>query len=188
MTHGGWDDLAVGDVNGDGWNDIIVMSGQSYAYPNIGILTQKADGTYNAAVYYSLGGNRLTNGVAVGDVNNDSLNDVVVSSGGIAVFQQNISGTLNTAIDYSGTGIRPQIADMNHDGKNDVVVVTPGWHNIGIYLQDANGSFLPVEHYTSTYGPNAYFQPLAIGDINGDGLNDVVTLDAYLGVIIFYHN
>jgi len=186
VTHGGWDDLAVGDVNNDGLTDIIVMSGQGYAYPNFGVLTQKTEGTFSNTVYYNLGGNRFPGGVAVGDVNGDSLNDVVVASAGVTVFLQNTAGLLSSPIDYQSSGMHPQIADINQDGRNDVVVVSPGGGNIGIYLQASDGTFLPEEFYTNAYGSGS-LQPLAVGDINNDGRHDVVTLDDHLGLVILYH-
>ena len=42
--HGGYEDLEVGDVSGDGRADIVVMSGQLYAAPNVSVLAQTANG------------------------------------------------------------------------------------------------------------------------------------------------
>ena len=64
VTHGGYDDLEVGDVNNDGLTDIIVMSGQSLL-PNVGLLTQKTDGTFNPPVYYSVGSNMFLQAASV---------------------------------------------------------------------------------------------------------------------------
>src|SRR5436190_1251174 len=50
VTHGGYDEVDVGDVNGDGRTDIVVMSGQTFS-PNIGVLPQNADGTMGTPVY-----------------------------------------------------------------------------------------------------------------------------------------
>ncbi len=195
VTHGGYDDLEVGDVNSDGLTDIIVMSGQSYAYENIGILIQKSDGTFNPPAYYSVGTNILTHGAAVGDVNGDSLQDVVVSYGGnspsanIGVFIQNNSGTLNSVTSYSSYDSPGpvEIADINNDGRKDVIVAHGGWLTLGVYLQGANGTLQPEEYYPIPSGSQNNPQGLAVGDINGDGLNDVVIADYGSGLVVLYH-
>jgi len=81
VEHGGYDELEAGDVNNDGLTDLIVMSGQMYSIPNISILYQQANG-FSQPTSYRVGVNVNTHGVAVGDINNDKLNDVIVSYGG----------------------------------------------------------------------------------------------------------
>jgi hypothetical protein len=91
--HSGYDDLELGDVTGDGRTDVVVMSGQTYATPNLSVLRQRADGTLAPAVAYNLPtANTLTNGIGIGDVTGDGHADVVATYGGnkpssgIAVF------------------------------------------------------------------------------------------------------
>jgi hypothetical protein len=186
VTHGGYDDLEVGDVNNDGLTDIIVMSGQSLS-PNFGVLTQKPDGTFNPPVYYSLGPGIGTSSVGVGDVNGDSLNDIVVTSGGISVFTQNNSGTLNSAVSYAtyhGVG-QIEVADVTGDGKKDIVGTNGG--TLSVYVQKADGTLQTEELYPIPYADNFNPQGLAVGDINGDGLNDVVIAHYYNGLVVLYH-
>lgn len=192
VTHGGRDDLEVGDINNDGLTDIIVMSGQGFA-PNVGVLIQKTDRTFNSAIYYDLGGNELTSGVAVGDVNGDALQDVVVTYGGnkpyskIGVFLQNNTGTLNLPVSYSSYDIPEpiEIADVNQDGRQDIVLAHGGWNAVGVYLQNVDGTLIPEELYTI---PSASYNPhgLAVGDVNGDGRNDVVIANYNNGLIVLY--
>jgi len=193
VTHGGYDDLEIGDVNNDGLTDIVVMSGQLYADPNLGILTQKLGGTFNAPAYYSVGVNVLTHGVAVGDVNGDSLNDVVVTYGGnspsstIGVFSQNTSGTLDPVVNYTSydSPSPVEIADVTGDGRKDIVVHHGGWMAMGVYQQLVNGTLQAEKLYPAPYG-NINPQSLAVGDINGDGKNDAVIVDVS-GLSLLYH-
>lgn len=193
VTHGGFDDLEVGDINNDGLIDIVVMSGATFA-PNLGVLTQKAGGDFNAPAYYSVAPSLLTHGVGVGDLNGDGSNDVVVTYGGnspssqIGVFPQNNLGTLDAAVSYPSydSPSAVEIADVTGDGRKDIVVVHSGWLALGIYQQLPGGTIQAEERYVAPYGstnPHA----LAVGDINGDGQNDVVTTDFGQGLVVFYH-
>src|SRR5438874_2629508 len=88
--HGGYDDLEVADVTGDGLDDLVVMSGQTYAVPNVSVVPQLANGGFDAPAEYFVGQSILTSGIGVGDVTGDGRNDVVASYGGndshMAVF------------------------------------------------------------------------------------------------------
>jgi hypothetical protein len=189
--HGGYDDLELGDVNNDGLTDIIVMSGQLYAYDNIAVLTQNGGGTFNPVAYYDLGGNELTKGVGVGDVTGDGKSDVVVSYGGnrpasnIAVFAQTAGGTLDAAMSMASADIPESldVADLNGDGYPDLVVLHGGWYAAGVYEQNADGSLsaeaLHPLPYASHYNPHG----LAVGDINSDDAPDIVVADYNNGLV-----
>lgn len=194
VEHGGYDDLEVGDVNHDGLTDIIVMSGQSFC-GNLGILLQNSSGALSGPVYYDIGGNQLTQGVAVGDINNDTRQDVVVTYGGnkpssfIAAFQQNNSATLDNAISYSSYDIPESaaIADINNDARKDVIVLHGGWNQAGVYYQKSDGTLdtevlYPIP-YASHYNPHG----LSIGDLNSDGSNDIAIADYNQGLVLLYN-
>jgi hypothetical protein len=194
-NHGGYDEVDVGDVNGDGRTDIVVMSGQLYSAPNVGVLPQNADGTMGAPVYYSVGANITTQGVGVGDVNGDGLSDIVVSYGGnrpgsfIARFLQNAQQTLDPAVSYASYDIPSPVvlADVDEDGRKDVLVAHSGWLRLGVYRQTSTGDLGAEELYP--IGNASIFQPqgLAVGDINGDGLPDVVVADSNNGLVKLLH-
>ncbi|MCM0084136.1 FG-GAP-like repeat-containing protein [Geomonas sp. Red32] len=184
VSHGGWDKLAVGDVNGDGMTDIVVMSGQ-LLLPSVGVLIQRTDGTFAPAVYHSVEGNQLTSGVAVGDVTGDSLQDIVLVYGGnagrLAVFPQN-SDTVIVYPSYDSPDAMA-IADLNADGRNDIAVIHTGWIKAGVYLQNAAGALGTEELYPLPYAP----RDLAIGDVNGDGRPDLVIPAFSDGLVVLYH-
>lgn len=193
VTHWGVEDLKVGDVNNDGLMDIILTNGRSNP-PQVAILTQVLGGSFNAPVYYNFG-DVFPGGVAVGDVTGDGKQDVIVTYGGnlghLGVFAQNSVGALNPATTYSTYDIPEsvEIADVNSDVKSDVVVLHGGFDAMGIYLQKTDGTLSTEELYTlpraSHYNPHG----LAVGDINGDGLPDVViaSYDNTSGLVVLYH-
>lgn len=190
--HGGYDDLELGDINNDTRTDIVVMSGQGYAYGNLAVLTQKSDGTFAPFASYSVGANQLTQGVGIGDVNGDGLQDVVASYGGnqpnsrIAVFAQSSAGTLDPASSLTSYDIPEpvQVHDVNGDGLDDVLVLHGGWVKMGVYLQKPDGTLAAEELYpipnASHYNPHG----LAIGDYDGDGKPDVAIADYNYGLVL----
>ena len=191
--HSGYDDLEVGDVTGDGRDDLVVMSGQLYATPNVSVLAQLAGGGFGAAASYSVGTNILTQGIGIGDVTGDGRNDVVASYGGnrpssnIAVFAQTTLGTLAAPVSYPSYDIPEplDVADLDRDGRADVLTVHGGWNAAGVYRGSAGGlgaeelSALP---YASHYEPHG----LAVGDVNGDLALDAAIADYNHGLVLLY--
>ncbi len=183
--HAGYDDLEVADVSGDGLDDLVVMSGQVYSSPNISVLAQKASGGFGTAAEYGVGGSNLTHGIGVGDVNGDGRKDVVASYGGnwpssfVAVFAQTSAGTLAAPVSYPSYDIPEpvDVAELDLDGRADVVTLHGGFVAAGVYRQQAGGTLAPEELYPIPYASHYNPHGLAVGDINGDGAPDVVEAD-----------
>ncbi len=193
--HAGWDDLEVGDLNGDGWADVAVTSAQGVATVSISVLYQQGDGTLGGLVNRSIAGPEWPSGVAVGDVSGDGRKDLVASYGGnqpssgLAVFAQDGSGVLAASpTTYASYDIPEPVeaADVNGDGKPDVLVLHGGWNALGVYLQTAGAlgsEVLEPVPYASHYNPHG----LAVGDIDSDGRPDVVLADYNNGLVILRH-
>ncbi len=198
----GYNALDAGDVNNDGLVDIVVMNGQGlYAEcPSVNVLTQNAGGTFNAVSSYLVGTGiwDITTGMAIGDVTGDGRKDVVVSYGGnvpnsfMGVFRQNTGGSLDPVSSYASHDLPEAVAvtDINGDGKNDILVFHTGMASeVGIYLQTSGGSLSAENLFTMPSAQAFNPQAMAVGDINGDGLPDIVVGgDPWVGLIILYHN
>jgi hypothetical protein len=190
--HSGYDDLEVGDVTGDGRDDIVVMSGQLYATPNISLLAQLAGGGFAPAASYSVGSSILTHGIGIGDVTGDGRNDVVASYGGnrpssnVAVFAQTALGALAAPVSYASYDIPEpvDVADLDQDGRADVLTVHGGWNAAGAYRGGPEGGLATEElsplPYASHYQPHG----LAIGDVNGDSALDAAIADYNNGLVL----
>jgi hypothetical protein len=186
-------DVVIGDVSGDGLNDVVLSCGDgSTSY--VDVLTQKSDGTLSSmASYTASSGSSQSYFVAVGDVNQDSLNDVVtINEAGkqLQVFTQTSSGTLNSATSYS-VGDYPSgvsIGDFctDKDG-NEVASFDKGSTYYGYYtsptlrLWEQDINYALTKHATYNYGSWIYDwqnyqkpRPLEVGDVSGDGKDDVV--------------
>jgi len=111
--------------------------------------------------------------IVVGDVNGDGLADVVSADEGAGmydVFLQTPSGLPGVpTMKFQGPVAREvTIADMDGDGKNDIVSL--GANSTTIFYQDA-GSFGARLAVVPTSGTH-----LTIADLDGDGRKDVATL------------
>jgi uncharacterized membrane protein len=191
--------VAVGDLNGDGKLDLAVAntgSGCGNGCPEglIGILLGNGDGTFKKAKTYSTGGFDAIGWVAIADVNGDKKPDLVVANycatecsyppaqGSVGVLLGKGNGTFGSVKTYLSGGdgaVSVAVADLNKDGKPDILVAncgpeacgpgSPGG-NVGVLMGNGNGSFKPVMNYPAANSP---FN-VAAADINGDGKLDIV--------------
>jgi hypothetical protein len=98
----------------------------------------------------------------------------------LLVFLQNSNGSLANPISYA-TGYEPYslaAADLNNDGRTDIVITNAATNEISIYLQQANGSLAQRVMYSTATAKLA----VAVGDLNNDGLTDIAVSGNELGV------
>jgi len=150
----------------------------------VSVLLGNGDGTFQTAVTYGSGGG-FPEFVAVADVNGDGKPDIVVSNvctddiwcggntnGLVGVLLGNGDGTFQTAVTYGSGGYFPigvAVADVNGDGKPDIVVANTSSGTVGVLLGNGDGTFQTV--VTTVCSAPA---GVAVADVNGDGKPDIV--------------
>jgi hypothetical protein len=133
-------------------------------------------------------------------VNGDGKLDLVVGNlcpdaacigdGLVAVLLGNDHGTFKTPVTYGSGGrtLEPAVADINGDGKLDLVVLNAcdttkgctlaGGSTVGVLLGNGDGTFRPV--VTRAVGEK-FTSRLSLGDVDGDGKLDIVVSECAFG-------
>ena len=186
--------ITVADINNDGRNDLTVTSGRS-------IIVYLQDSSPAKPGNYTVSGTYDTAPVAVGvatadiavaDLNNDSLPDLAVAAlanvvGGESWVSVHIQDPLNIgeflpASYYKGVGKivdEIAIADLNNDLLPDIAIShrvdLPDVPSAGISILFQDPQAPGVFHPSVIYPSNTAHGEIALDDLNGDGLTDLVS-------------
>ena len=172
-----WQFAGIGDLNGDGRDDVLlrrVTDGRWYYYPMNGrrnLTDQRGGANIVSDPDWQLAG--------IGDMNGDGRDDVLLrhTDGRWLYYPMNgreyIAGRRATAnltrdINWQVAGI----GDLNGDGRDDVLLR----HTDGRWLYyPMNGpAFLADQRGAAALTSNPDWQFAGIGDLNGDGRDDVL--------------
>jgi FG-GAP-like repeat len=119
--------------------------------------------------------------VAIGDMNNDGLLDLVSADYGVSLFVQTSPGTFAAPISlYSGGANWVAVGDLNKDGSADVALTDDVGVKVLLHtgLASATTYAAPVTVFTQTVNANVVgANIIAIADVNGDLANDLVITD-----------
>lgn len=183
--------IAIRDVNNDGLADLVVSGNSTTASSGwlgrVVVYRQNpTTHTFDSPQEYTLSTN-TAGALAIADLNSDGLPDIVVSSAGssgnglISFLFQGTGGSLGTEYVYTAVPIvaggEIHVADMNSDGRNDIVVQS-GYKQLAVIKQLSPGIFSTTpDFYTVTTSYWPYFSSFALGDLNGDGRVDIAVAD-----------
>lgn len=174
--------IAFSDINGDGYNDVLITGENNATLPIAKLYTNNGAGVFSEIIPSPFDGVSRS-GIAFSDVNGDGHDDVLIT-GRDTSFGPNTKlytndGTghftkiTNTPFDsvYSGS---VAFSDVNGDGHNDVLIT--GWNSASgpiakLYTNDGTGIFTEK---TGTPFKGVWHSSLAFSDLNGDTHEEVL--------------
>jgi hypothetical protein len=179
--------LTAGDVNGDGYPDVLYVSPLDAGHTGVGVAVGNGDGTFKATKVYPLPGYQNSQRYLAVDLNNDKRDDLVIAAlnaqNGLStvVLVNNGDGTFGAPKEYDlpvgSTHHVFQAADFNGDGKMDIAVYNDLGDNSGkgicVALGNGDGTLGAKSCYTGPSGRQ--LEAVMAGDLNGDGKVDLVT-------------
>jgi hypothetical protein len=196
----------AGDVNGDGYSDVIVgddMHHVSLGHPigRAAVYLGSSSGLAASPAWSDVGdednGHFGCSVASAGDVNGDGISDIIVGAyaaganfiGQAFAYLGSSSGLPATpswtvTTNQLGANLGYSVAsagDVNGDRYSDVVVGAPGWNSQGaalVYL-GAGGGLTPTPAFTyvGTVGGVLGWSVASAGDVNRDGYADIVVGD-----------
>ena len=193
----------TGDVNGDGLDDVIIgANGASYVVfgkaDGISVeLSDIEDGNTNDGFVINGGGGSVS---GAGDVNNDGLDDLIIgvpsadpngrNSGasyvvvvfgkrdGISIELSDIyDGNTNDGFFINGSSSVSGVGDVNGDRLDDLITGASGARYVVFGKTDGSSvelSDIGDDDGFAINGANDAGPVSGAGDVNGDGLNDVI--------------
>ncbi|MHA1112849.1 MAG: FG-GAP repeat domain-containing protein, partial [Promethearchaeota archaeon] len=171
-------DMGVGDVNNDGYNDIVTVN--PYSSDIVIFLWNATSNDWDSPIVEGYGYELQT--IHMGDANNDGYNDMVFTDRmfnyvSILTGEPNEVPYYYTEISVGADVYNAFIGDVNDDGYNDVVAVVDGGLSIILWNDGLSDWDSPVFLNLADLAimPSWYSQyGIFIADVNDDGVNEIL--------------
>ncbi len=175
-------DIAIGDFNRDAKLDLALANHEE---KHLTVLSGDGNGGFTPAPNspVAVGVRPHTHGVATGDLNGDGNLDLVTDSWGndqVVVLFGDGKSNFRTPGAFLRVGKRPyqrhRVADVNGDGKADILTTNTEGNNVTVLLSDGRGRFKQAAGSPFACGDSPF--NFAVGDVNKDGKPDLAIVDS----------
>lgn len=177
-------DIAVGDLNGDGRPDLAIANANSNSVAVLLNTTPTGASTVSFALQPGYAVGSIPVSIALADFNGDGRLDVVASnsnSSSVSVLLNNTpvgaSGILFASQQTFSVGTTPEelaVGDVNGDGRPDIAVVSFNNNTVSVLLNTTStGATVPTFATPQTFGVGSTPFGVAFADFNGDGRPDI---------------
>ncbi|CAF4606681.1 unnamed protein product [Rotaria socialis] len=168
--------ILTSDFNNDTYLDIAVTFYYSHT---IGILLGHGNGTFGIMMIHALKNGSKPESLVAHDFNNDGRLDIIVVNAGtddlvilLGCGNGSFTTTKRLSTGENSNPIAIILADINKDGRTDIVVVNHAHDTIGVLFGYGNLTFSTLYSYST--GIDSGPKSIAAGDFNSDGRIDIV--------------
>lgn len=169
--------MVVTDFNLDGFSDLAVANGQDNT---VTVFLGRGNGSFwitSTPLATALSGPVQ---VLASDFNNDGFAELMIvnsKNNTITILPGKGTGAFGNAAAALTLASAPSavaVGDFNLDGKMDIAVASQTGNTVTVYLGNGNNTFQTGVPYATGTGPDS----VAVADVNGDGLLDLVTANS----------
>lgn len=194
----GYNTIETSDFTADGRRDLILTNSQGW--PRVWIFPYARHVGLLSPMEIDLQATQRhpPTGMMVADMDLDGRPDLVASdpdpytnAPSVRIYYRGRDDSFHQVVAL-GTARRPgalAVADVDGNGRPDVVVMYDSWDQMAVFLQSESGFAGPIEYLTddNPWSNNHYLnKSMVIADVSSDGCLDVVLAETSSSLRIFY--
>ena len=185
------------DLDGDGKPDLIVANGDSNTVTIYHNNSSPGTISFSEVASFTMGNSGYPIGVASGDLDGDGKPDIVISN----YYTQTLTFYLNAStpghiimdsalsVPSGNYILGASIADLNGDGKPEVIVACQGSNLLSVYTNSSTLGHIAFSNETSIMAPSGGSPfKVVVADLDGDGKPDLAAANSYAGTVSVYLN